>query len=63
MPRSRPSRRRKGRGRLRTTLANSSGYSTAGGPWITPENAMKAVRSPGMTMGQWGTHFERTDLV
>ena len=29
---------------LRTTLANCSGYSTAGGPWITPDNSMKTVR-------------------
>ena len=29
---------------MRTTLANCSGYSTAGGPWITPENSMKTVR-------------------
>jgi len=29
---------------MRTTLANCSGYSTAGGPWITPDNAMKTVR-------------------
>lgn len=29
---------------MRTTLANCSGYSTAGGPWITPENSMKVVK-------------------
>ena len=29
---------------LRTTLANCSGYSTAGGPWITPDNSMKTIR-------------------
>lgn len=33
---------------MRTTLANCSGYSTAGGPWITPENSMKTVRYSSM---------------